>query len=201
MMTAKDLRPADDHYLQRPRGSFPKADDNDASLIERSSSAPASIVALYCPAGCAWFWARADIEIGLAMSASDLFMQRGVLSSRDWCLDRFRTLLSGEIGVAVRTDAYSASTVMSRVGSSIGSMILLSTGASNARVGAFLAADFGRGFFLGALIFARTLDLDFLGAARFVAFLRAGLALALPRFELFLRAVTRFVALAMGCLL
>ena len=90
MMTAKDLRPADDHYLQRPRGSFPKADDNDASLIERSSSAPASIVAYIAPPG-APVWARADIEIGLAMSASDLFMQRGVLSSRDWCLDRFRT--------------------------------------------------------------------------------------------------------------
>ena len=34
--------------------------------------------------------------------------------------------------------------------------------------------------------------------ARFAAFLRAGLALVLPRFELFLRVATRFFALAMS---
>jgi hypothetical protein len=44
----------------------------------------------------------------------------------------------------------------------------------------------------------RTLDLAFFGIARFAAFLCAGLALALPRFELFSRAATRFFALAMA---
>jgi hypothetical protein len=44
----------------------------------------------------------------------------------------------------------------------------------------------------------RTLDFAFFGVVPFAAFLRAGLALAWPRFELFLRAVaTRFFALAM----
>jgi hypothetical protein len=38
----------------------------------------------------------------------------------------------------------------------------------------------------------------FLGVARFAANLRAGLVLTLPRFELFLRAATRFFALAMA---
>jgi hypothetical protein len=38
----------------------------------------------------------------------------------------------------------------------------------------------------------------FWGVVRFAAFMRAGLALALPRFELFLRVATRFFALAMA---
>jgi hypothetical protein len=42
-----------------------------------------------------------------------------------------------------------------------------------------------------------TLDLAFFGVVPFAAFLRAGSALALPRFELFLRVATRFFALAM----
>src|SRR5262245_8976998 len=58
-------------------------------------------------------------------------------------------------------------------------------------------------FFLGAgffvLIAARwTSDFAFFGVACFAAILRAGLAVALPRFELFLRAATRFFALAMA---
>jgi hypothetical protein len=44
-MTAKDLRPADNDYLQRwpvsKRVNLSKADDIDASLIEAQSSAPA----------------------------------------------------------------------------------------------------------------------------------------------------------------
>jgi hypothetical protein len=55
----------------------------------------------------------------------------------------------------------------------------------------FLAADFF------ALVPARwTLDFPFF--ACFAAILRAVLALALPRFKLFLRAATRFFALAMA---
>jgi hypothetical protein len=43
------------------------------------------------------------------------------------------------------------------------------------------------------------LDFAFFGAVRFAASLRAGSALALPRFELFLRVATRFFALALPC--
>jgi CspA family cold shock protein len=42
------------------------------------------------------------------------------------------------------------------------------------------------------------LDFACFGFVRFATFLRAGLALALPRFELFLRDATRFFALAMA---
>jgi hypothetical protein len=82
-------------------------------------------------------------------------------------------------------------------------MIVVSTGASDTCIGAFLAEVFGRRIFLAtgfvALIPARPrLDAAVFGAARFAAFLSAGLALALPRFELFLRAATRFFALAMA---
>jgi hypothetical protein len=42
------------------------------------------------------------------------------------------------------------------------------------------------------------LDFAFFGVARFAALLRPGLALALPRFELFFRVATRFFALAMA---
>jgi len=70
-------------------------------------------------------------------------------------------------------------------------------------LGAFLAAVFGGRFFLtagfGAPLPARwTLDFAFVGVVRVAAFLRAGLALALPRFEVFLRVATRFFALAMA---
>ena len=44
----------------------------------------------------------------------------------------------------------------------------------------------------------RTLDFASFGVARFAALLRPGLALALPRFELFLCVGTRFFALAMA---
>jgi len=48
--------------------------------------------------------------------------------------------------------------------------------------------------------FAAPLTLDFacFGFVRFAVFLRAGLALALPRLELFLRVATRFFALAIA---
>jgi hypothetical protein len=53
------------------------------------------------------------------------------------------------------------------------------------------------GAFLGA-IFVTVFGGRFFGVARFAAFLRAGLALAFPRFEALLRIATRFFALAMG---
>ena len=69
-------------------------------------------------------------------------------------------------------------------------------------LGAFLAAVFGDRFFLaadfGVVLPARTLDFAFLDVVCFAAFLRAGLALALPRFDLLLRAATRFFALAIA---
>jgi hypothetical protein len=80
-----------------------------------------------------------------------------------------------------------------------------STGISATCLGAFRGAAtvFGGGFFLAAGFVAlmparRTLDFALFGVARPAVFLRAGLALALPRFELFLRAATRFFALAMA---
>jgi len=62
---------------------------------------------------------------------------------------------------------------------------------------------FGGYFLLAADLFALvpmrcTWDFAFFGVARFAAILRAGLVLALPRFDLFLRAATRFFALAMA---
>ena len=86
-------------------------------------------------------------------------------------------------------------------------MIVSSTGTSTTCLtgflDAFLAAILdGRRFFAmgfaAPLIARRTLDFAFFGVVRFAAFLRAGLALALPRFELFLRATIRFFALAMA---
>jgi hypothetical protein len=113
---------------------------------------------------------------------------------------------SDEMGVAVRIVSNSATTTTPGTGSSITSMIVSSTGTSTtclgAFLGAFLAAIFDGRCFL-AMGFAapptarRTLDFGFFGVVRFVAFLRAGLALAWPRFELFLRVATRFFALAM----
>jgi hypothetical protein len=83
------------------------------------------------------------------------------------------------------------------------SIIVLSTGTSATCLGAFLAAVFGSRFFLAVGFVAlgparRILDFAFCGVARFTAFLLAGLALALPRCELFLRVETRFFALAMA---
>jgi hypothetical protein len=85
-------------------------------------------------------------------------------------------------------------------------MIVSSTGTTTCLgvfLGAFLAAVFGGRFFLTAgfgapLPARRTLDFASFGVARFAALLRPGLALALPRFELFLRVATRFFALAMA---
>jgi hypothetical protein len=110
------------------------------------------------------------------------------------------------MGVAVRIDSYSVTTTTPGIGSSITSMIVSSTGTTTCLgvfLGAFLAAVFGGRFFLtpgfGAPLPARwTLDFAFFSVARFAALLRPGLALALPRFELFLRVATRFFALAMA---
>jgi hypothetical protein len=113
---------------------------------------------------------------------------------------------SDEMGGAVRIISCSVTTTTPGTGSSITSMIVSSTGTSTtclgAFLGAFLAAIFdGRCFlamgFAAPLTARRTLDFAFFGVVRFVAFLRAGLALAWPRFELFLRVATRFFALAM----
>jgi hypothetical protein len=81
--------------------------------------------------------------------------------------------------------------------------MVVSTGTFTACLGALLATIFEGRFFLAADFAAllparRTLDFALLGAARFATFLRAGLALALPRFEVFLRVATRFFALAMA---
>ena len=106
------------------------------------------------------------------------------------------------MGVAVRIISYSVTTTTPGIGSSITSMIVSSTGTPTTClggfVGAFLAATFDGRCFL-AMGFAAPLTLDFacFGFVRFAAFLRAGLALALPRLELFLRVATRFFALAM----
>jgi hypothetical protein len=113
---------------------------------------------------------------------------------------------SDEMGVAVRIVSYSVTTTTPGTGSSITSMIVSSTGTSTtclgAFLGAFLAAIFdGRCFlamgFAAPLTARWTLDFAFFGVLPFAAFLRAGSALGLPRFELFLRVATRFFALAM----
>ena len=85
-------------------------------------------------------------------------------------------------------------------GLSMTSMTVVSTGICATCV---LPAVSGGRFFSAAGFFAlmparRTVDFAFFGVARFAANLRAGLALTLPRFELFLRAATRFFALAMA---
>jgi hypothetical protein len=91
------------------------------------------------------------------------------------------------MGVTVRIASYSETTTTPGTGSSITSMIVSSTGTSTtclgAFLGAFLAAIFdGRCFlamgFAAPLTARRTLDFAFFGVVRFVAFLRAGLALA-----------------------
>ena len=107
---------------------------------------------------------------------------------------------SDEMGVAVRIVSYSVTTTSPGTGSSVSS-----TGTSTTCLGAFLGAFLaaildGRCFlamgFAARLTARRTLDFAFFGAVRLAAFLRAGLALASPRFELFLRVATRFFAIA-----
>lgn len=72
-------------------------------------------------------------------------------------------------------------------------MIVPSTGTSTTRLGAFLGA------LLAAVFGDRTSEFAFLVVVRFLAFLRVGLALALRRFELFLRLATSFFAMAISC--
>jgi hypothetical protein len=95
------------------------------------------------------------------------------------------------------------STFVSSIGTSttcLGAFLGASLGAS---LGPILAAVFGDRCFLamdfGVPLPARgTLDFARFGVVRFASFLRAGLALALPRFELFFRVATRFFDLAMA---
>jgi len=90
------------------------------------------------------------------------------------------------LGVVVLIVSYSVTRTTPGTGSSTTSMIVSSiTGTP------FLGA------FLGA-IFAAVFAARFFGVARFDAFLRAGLVLAFPRFEAFLRVARRFLALAMA---
>jgi hypothetical protein len=123
-------------------------------------------------------------------------------------LSFFRPGIGAALGVVVRTVSYSVTRITPGIGSSITSMIVSSTtGTSTASLGAFLGtifvAVFGGRFFLAVdfrapLRACRSLDFAFFGVVRFAAFLRAGLVLALPGFELFLRIATRFVALTMA---
>jgi hypothetical protein len=88
--------------------------------------------------------------------------------------------------VVVLIVSYSVTRTTPGIGSSTTSMIVSSitgTLCLGALLGAIFAAVFGTRFF---------------GVARFDAFLRAGLALAFPRFEAFLRVARRFLALAMA---
>jgi hypothetical protein len=107
----------------------------------------------------------------------------------------------GEMEVAVRTDSYSVATTAPGAGCSMTSIIVVLTGIF---VACLLSAVSGGPFFFLATGFValmparRILDFTFFGVACFAAILRAGLALALPRFELFLCAATRFFALAMA---
>jgi len=107
------------------------------------------------------------------------------------------------MGVAVRIVSYSVTTTTPGAGSSITSMIVSSTGTSTnclgVFLGTFLAAIFDGRCFL-VIGFAAPLTFDFVcfGFVCLAAFLRAGLALALPRLELFFRVATRFFVLAMA---
>src|SRR6266404_8024825 len=84
---------------------------------------------------------------------------------------------------------------MGLVGSSMTSITLVSTGIS---VTCLLSAVSGGRFFFALMPARRTLDFAFFGVTCFAANLRAGLAFAVLRFKLFLRAATRFFALAMA---
>jgi len=106
----------------------------------------------------------------------------------------------GETEVAISTDSYPviATTPVARC--SITSMGAVSTGIASTCV---VSTIFGGFFLLTAGFFALapprcTLDYAFFSVACFAAILCAGFAFALPRFELFLRAATRFFALAMA---
>jgi hypothetical protein len=88
------------------------------------------------------------------------------------------------LGVVVLIVSYSVTRTTPGTGSSTTSMIVSSMTGTPC-LGAFLGA-----------IFVRVFGGRFFGVARLDAFLRAGLALAFPRFEAFLR-VARFFALAM----
>ena len=106
----------------------------------------------------------------------------------------------GEMEVAVRTDSYSVATTAPGAGCFMTSIIVVLAGIS---ITCLLSAVSGGRFFLATGFVAlmparRILDFAFFGIACFAAILRAGLALALPRFELFLRAATRFFTLAMA---
>ena len=107
------------------------------------------------------------------------------------------------MGVAVRIVSYSVTTTTPGTGSSITSMIVSSTPTSATCSGDFLGVLLAESFdgrcFL-ALGFAAPLTLDFacFDFVRFAAFLRAALALTLPRLELFLRIATRFFALTIA---
>ena len=107
-----------------------------------------------------------------------------------------------------RTVSYSVIRVTPGAGSSITSTIVSSTAATltslfGVFLGAFLAAVFSDHFFVVTDFKAepprrRTLDFAFFAAVRFVALMRAGLTLALRRFEAFLRGAACFFALAMA---
>ena len=99
--------------------------------------------------------------------------------------------------VAVRTDSRSVTATTPVAGSST---MAVPTGIFDTCL--LSVVPDGR-FFLAAGFFALTparwtLDFAFFGVACFAAILRASLALALPRFDLFLRAATRFFAWAMA---
>jgi len=86
-------------------------------------------------------------------------------------------------------------------GSSIKLVIVVSSGIAAACFSASIAAAIcggdsflARGF---AALVRRTLDFGFFDIARVAAFLREGLVLRFPRFELFLLADARFIVLAM----
>jgi len=106
----------------------------------------------------------------------------------------------GKMEVAVGTDSYCVTATTLGTGSSMASMIVVSTGAFAT---CLLCAVSGGRFFMATGFFALlpvrwTLDFAFFGVACFAAIPRVRLALALSRFELFLRAATRFFVLAMA---
>src|SRR6478672_8939793 len=105
------------------------------------------------------------------------------------------------MGVGEVTDSCSAMTTMRGGRSSIILVIAVPTGISAACLSASIAAAIcaddsflARGF---AALVRRTLDFAFFDTARVAAFLREGLVLRFPRFELFLLADVRFILLAM----
>ena len=113
---------------------------------------------------------------------------------------RFAGSPSGEVGVVIRTDSCPVTTTTG-AGSSITSTIGIWIGISSC--GALGNAACNTRFSVATtfvVLFAarRTFGFAPLRAARFADFLSAGLARTLPRFKFFLRAATRFFALAMA---